>query len=202
MKKNLSSIYLRYSIWLTAITVIVLIILLALTVYYVRERSIIELFSAQQASIAYQTASRIDESIAKCEKGMTVLSRMVAAQGGDQDKNRQEIKLLYDELKDTVLAIVQIDKNDVVINGYPEDISSKMYGKNLEDSVLDHAMKKLHQRYVGEITDFKEIERNPKTSSIKKIGVGLPLLATDGTYNGALVAVLSPQLIIKRFIPL
>ena len=52
MNKKISTTYLRYSIWLTALIVVVLIVLLALTVYTVRERSIIKLFSQPQASIA------------------------------------------------------------------------------------------------------------------------------------------------------
>lgn len=200
MTKELSRIYLRYSIWLAAFIVIVLIILLASTVYYVRERAIIELFSAQQASVAYLTASRIEESIAKCEEGMIMLSKMFSAQDVNREKKRENIKDLYNELQKIVLTIVEIDKNDTVLYGYPENISSKIYGKKIEDPPINHAMKKMHQRYTGEISIFKEVDRKSESFLSKTIGIGLPVLTPDDTYDGALLAILKPQLIIKQSI--
>jgi len=200
MTNKPSHIYVRYSIWLAAFTVIVLIILLASTVYYVRERAIIELFSAQQASIAYLTASRIEESIEKCEKGMIMLSKLLSAQDVDREKKRENIKTLYDEIHEIVLTIVGIDKNDVVLYGYPENISSKILGKKVEDPAINHAMKKMHQRYTGEIRIFKDIDRNPNAFSSKTIGIVLPFLTQDEKYDGAILAVLQPQRIIRRAI--
>jgi len=144
MTKKFSGKYLRYSIWLTAVTVIILILLLALTVYYVRERAIIDLFSSQQASIAFQTAAWFEESIAKCEKGMSMLSKLLPAQGEDESKKREEIKALHDELKESVLTIVEIDKNDVAYYGYPEKLFSNIYGKKIEDPELYHVLKKMN----------------------------------------------------------
>lgn len=200
MTKKLSRIYLRYSIWLAAFTVIVLIILLASTVYYVRERAIIELFSAQQASVAYLTASRIEESIAKCEEGMTMLSKMYSAQDVYREKKRENIKALYNELQTIVLTIVEIDKNDAVMYGYPEKISSKIYGKKIEDPPINHAMKKMHQRYTGEISIFTDGDRKSEAFPSKTIGIGLPVLTSDDKYDGAILAILKPQLIIKKSI--
>ena len=143
----------RYSIWLTALIVIALIILLALTVYYVRERAIIDLFSSQQASLAYQSASRIEESIAGCEKDLSMLPKLLPAFAVDEAKKREEIKALSDELKDIgVLAVLEIDKDDVVVYGYPENLSSKLYGKKIEDAFPDHVLKKMNQRFTGEIS--------------------------------------------------
>ena len=202
MKKKISSIYLRYSIWLTALTVIVLIVLLALTVYYVRERAIIELFSDQQAFIADHTASRIEESIAKGEKGVSMLLKLLSTQGGDEKEKQEEIRTLYNELKENVLTILEIDNNDVAVYGYPENISSRMYGKKIEDLALYHVMKKMNQRFIGEIRGISIIDNKNQASQGKKIGIGLPVITSDGTYAGAILAVISPELLIKRFITL
>ena len=70
-------IYLRYSIWISAATIVVLIALLGLTIYSVRERAIVDLFSTQQTLIAQRTASRTEETIRRCERGMQGLSRVV-----------------------------------------------------------------------------------------------------------------------------
>ncbi len=202
MKKKISSIYLRYSIWLTALTVIVLIVLLALTVYYVRERAIIELFSDQQAFIADQTASHIEDSIAKCEKGVSMLLKLLPSQGADEKRKQEEIKDLYDELKENVLTILEIDDNDVAVYGYPENISSRMYGNKIEDLALYHVLKKMNQRFIGEIKGLNIMDNKNQVSPGKKIGIGLPVITSDGTYTGAILAVISPELLIKRFISL
>jgi PAS domain S-box-containing protein len=199
MKKKISRIYLRYSLWFTSLIVIVLIILLALTVYYVRERAIIDLFSSQQASLAYQSASRIEESIAGCEKGLSMLPKLLPAFAADEAKKREEMKALSDELKDIVLAVVEIDKDDVVVYGYPENLSSKLYGKKIEDASLYHVLKKMNQRFTGEISGFNVNDSKNQASPGKTIGIGLPILSSDHTYDGAVLAVLSPQLLIKRF---
>jgi PAS domain S-box-containing protein len=199
MTKKLSHIYLRYSIWLSALTVIVFIILLALTVYYVHERAIIELFSTQQASLAYQSASRIEESIAMCEKDLSMLPKLLPAFAADEAKKREEMKALSDELKDIVLTVVEIDKDDVVIYGYPENLSSKLYGKKIADASLYHVLKKMNQRFTGEISGFNINDSKNQASPGKTIGIGLPVLSSDRTYDGAVLAILSPQLLIKRF---
>ena len=198
MKNKISSIYLRYSIWLTALTVIVLIVLLALTVYYVRERAIIELFSDQQAFIADQTASRIEESIAKGEKGVSMLLKLISTQGVDEKRKQEDIKTLFNELKENVIAILEIDSNDVAVYGYPEDISSRMYGKKIEDLALYHVLKKMNQRFIGEIRGLNIIDNKNQASQVKKIGIGLPLITSDGTYAGAILAIISPEALIKR----
>jgi PAS domain S-box-containing protein len=200
MTKKLSSIYLKYSIWLSAFMVIVLIILLALTVYYARERAIIELFSTQQAAIAQQTASMVDESIAKCEKGMIMLSKLLSAQEADQGKKLENMKALYDELREIVFVIVEIDKNNDILYGYPDAISSKIAGKKVEDPAIDHAMKKMHQRYTGEIRILQDRDSNAQAFPGKTIGIGIPILTPDDNYDGAILAVLQPQAIVRRSI--
>jgi PAS domain S-box-containing protein len=199
MIKKRSSLYLRYSIWLTALIVIALIILLALTVYYVRERAIIDLFSSQQASLAYQSASRIEESIARCEKDLSMLPKLLPAFAVDEAKKREEMKALFDDLKEIVLTVVEIDKDDVVVYGYPENLSSKLYGKKIEDASLYHVLKKMNQRFTGEISGFHVNDGENQASQSKTIGIGLPVLSSDHTYEGAVLAILSPQLLIKRF---
>lgn len=200
MKKRVSSLYLRYSIWLTALTVIILIVFLALTVYYVRERAIVELFSAQQASIAKQIASRIEESIAKCEKSMLMLSSQLADKGVDPDKRRESIEGLYNEYRNSVLAVVDVDKNDAVVSGYPEKALSKFYGRRFTDPAMSHALKKLNQRYIGEIGSASEMQGVADGLPGKVIGIGLPVLDAGGQYEGAVLAVLPPQFFLGKSI--
>jgi len=199
MKKKISSIYLRYSIWLTALIVIILIILLALTVYYVREKTIVELFSDQQASIASHAASRMEESISQCEKGLHLLSRLLSNRNSDETRTAEEMKSLYDELKGGVLTILRIGADDAFLYGSPGEIASKVHGKKIEDPALYHVLKKMNQRFIGEIKGMKGIDGGLNAFQGKTIGVGTPLVAPDGTYDGAIMAIISPQRLVNEF---
>lgn len=194
MKDKPSYTYLRYSIWLTALIVVVLIVLLALTVYYVRERSIIELFSRQQASIADQKASRISETIAKCEKSLVMLSRLAPLTVDGRATWEDLLKGFHDELPGIVLTVARVDEDDVVRTEYPGSVSSVMVGNKVADPAVIHTLKKMHERYVGELVVFDRLmDRTSKT-----VAVGVPILGTDATYRGALLTVLHPEFIIGR----
>lgn len=195
MTKRRSISYIRYSIWVTALTVIVLIVFLGLTVYYVREKAIIEVFSGQQASIAAQMASRVEESISRCEKGMLMLSRLMASPGTGGPEKQKNIEALYGELRDVVMTIVEVGPDDAVVNGYPLDVLARLRGRKIDDQPLTHAMKKLNQRYTGEISGIGA------PGAAKAIGIGLPVLGPDGGYRGAILAQLQPRLLLGRTIP-
>ncbi|HQP32279.1 MAG TPA: hypothetical protein PLB81_13210, partial [Deltaproteobacteria bacterium] len=195
MREKLPRLYLRYSIWFSTLIIVVLIILLALAVYYVRERAIIDLFSTQQAVVARQTAARAEETIAGCEKGLFVLSRVMAAPGVGTEERRAVLKELAGELQGVVLAIVEIDRDDTVVGGYPEPFAAGMIGRRIDDRPLTHTLKKLHERYIGEL---QPIRGHQDSSAAKAIGIGLPVLTPDGVYNGAVLAILRPHVLIER----
>ncbi len=201
MKRSASRLYIRYSIWLTALSVIILIIFLGLTVYYVRERSIVELFSAQQASIADQVAARMEESIAGSEKGMITLAKLLGDPAAAPEKKKDGVAALYDDFDKVMRAIIVIDKNDVVVAGYPEDVVSNILGRRYVDPAMSHAIKKLNQRYTGEVGNIPGMEGLRKESSGKTICIGLPVLDGQGGYGGAVIAVLPPEYFLGRTIP-
>ncbi len=202
MPKRRSTSYIRYSIWLTALTVIILIVFLGLTVYYVRERAIVELFSAQQASIAAQLASRTEEAIARCDRGMLRLSQQLASAGTRPADRQEHVEALYHELREIVVSIVEVDPDDNIVSGYPEDVLARLRGVQLKDRAVSHAMKKLNQRYIGEISGIRGIESSPGSpAAAKTIGIGLPILGSEGTYSGSVLALLQPQLVLERILP-
>lgn len=194
MNKKISTTYLRYSIWLTALIVVVLIVLLALTVYTVRERSIIELFSQQQASIAEQKASRINETIAKCEKGLVMLAGNASLADDDPAVREKLLQTLYEELPGIILTVALLDGDDVIRAVYPHDAEPGMTGNSIEDPAVVHAMKKMHQRYMGELT----VTDGPTGPSAKTVAIGMPIIGPAQTYRGALLAVLHPGFIVGR----
>lgn len=201
MNRKVSGIYLRYSIWLTALSVIILIIFLGLTVYYVRERSIVELFSAQQASIADQVAARMEESISGSEKSMIMLAKLLGDPAMSPEKKREGLDAVYSDFRKVVQAIVVIDKNDVVIDGCPENVVSRISGRVYSDPAMSHALKKLNRKYTGEIGTIPGIEGSGQEPPGKTIGIGLPVQDEEGGYGGAVFAVLPPEFFLGRTMP-
>ena len=189
-------IYLRYSIWISASTIVVLIVLLGLTIYSVRERAIIDLFSTQQTLIALRTASRAEESIRRCERGMLTLSRFLRDNQITPEPGQGSIEALADELQDIVEAIVTIDSAGGVREEYPSEAKTKYGGFVMNTPAFKHAVQGLHERYTGEITLVAPAGMS--VSSLRTIGIGFPVFTPSGEYNGAVLALLKTQPIIGR----
>jgi len=197
MRKKRNSSYLRYSIWLTACIVIVLIILLAITVYTVHERTIIELFSAQKSTIAHHIASRLEETITAYEKTLTVFASKNSASSVTRQARKDTIKDLSNELGNGMMLLVEIDANDGIVAGYPQGCVSGSQGITIDDLALTHTLKKLHQVYAGEIRFPTECVAFSEHTQEKALGIGVPLLAEDLTYDGAVVAFFSLQKMVE-----
>ena len=60
-RKNLNRV--KFSVGLTALAVIILILLLALTVRHAREKEMVRQFGAQQVAVARGTAARLEDLI-------------------------------------------------------------------------------------------------------------------------------------------
>ncbi|HHO75672.1 MAG TPA: PAS domain S-box protein [Deltaproteobacteria bacterium] len=200
-KKKRSELYLRYSIWLTALIVIVLIIILAMTMYNARERAIIEIFSSQQAIVSYQGASLIKEAVDKSENAMRCLAFQNSSMELTQKQKQENIRNLVQDLGGLVHAILEIDDQGIVRYGYPEGMFSGIMGERLHDPNLTHALKKMHQQFIGEILPPRSIAEGLGNQPRKTLGIGLPLFRPDHGYDGALVAFLSLKSITARLSP-
>ncbi|HOS97387.1 MAG TPA: cache domain-containing protein, partial [Deltaproteobacteria bacterium] len=194
MNKDPHGRYLRYSIWLTALIMVILVVLLALTVYYARERAIIELFSQQQASIAEQKASRIKATIATCENGLVMLARLISTTGTAPVNTGELLKSFYGELPGIVLSAAFIGEDDAVRIEYAGHAPAGIMGERIDDEAVLHAMKKMRQRYVGEMLLAERGTGKP----VKVVAVGVPILGEGGGYRGALLAVLDAGSLIGR----
>ncbi len=194
MNKDPHGRYLRYSIWLTALIMVILVVLLALTVYYARERAIIELFSQQQASIAEQKASRIKATIVTCENGLVMLARLISTTGTARVNTRELLKSFHGELPGIVLSAAFIGEDDAVRDEYAGRNPAGIMGERIHDEAVLHAMKKMRQRYVGELLLTDRVTGKPG----KVVAVGAPVMGEGGVYRGALLAVLDTGSLIGR----
>ncbi len=198
MRTKIPRIYLRYSIWISAAIIVVLIVLLALTIYSVRERAIIDLFSTQQTLIAQRTASRTEESLRRCERGMLSLSRSLADGRAMAEHGPASIQNLADELQDIVQVIVVIDQDGLVTDAYPIEDAQMYRGLMLDNSAFKHAVRGLRERYSGEIRLVASAGKRTALPVRQTIGTGFPLFTAAGDYSGAVVALLRTQPIIGR----
>ncbi len=101
-----------------------------------------------------------------------------------------------------MLIILKIDTDDAAVYGYPREIASRLYGKRIDDYALYHVLKKMNQRFIGEVRGITGIDAGLKAFKGKTIGIGMPLITKDGTYDGAILAIISPQLLVKQFMSL
>jgi len=191
-------IYLRYSIWISAATIVILIVLLGLTIYSVRERAIIDLFSTQQTLIALRTASRAEESVRRCERGMLTLSRSLRDNQITPEQGQGSIQTLADELQDVVQTIVTIDPDGVVRDAYPSASAALYRGLVLDSPAFNHTVQGLHERYTGEMSLVAPVGKRMSISAQRTIGTGFPVFTSSGDYNGAILALLKTQPIIGR----
>ena len=201
MDKKHSLLYKRYSIWLSALIVILLITLLAYAVYRSREKSIINLFISQQEVISDQAASMIEGKIERCEINLGYLSGSLASSERYGENIAEDIKKFYLKEQDVVQAVVNIDDNDVVRYAYPASQSKNFIGKKITDPEIMHALKMLENgRYLGGLNKFSALKRNEDEWLNRTICIGLPVYGKDGKYYGAILALISPQLLITRSI--
>ena len=96
-------------IWLASITVIILILLLALTVNNARERDMVDLFSRQQLASAQNAATRMTDIFDQVGKSIALFSHF-DPQGkiltGESD---QEIKIFYSGWENSINAVLLFD---------------------------------------------------------------------------------------------
>ena len=199
MNKKLSLLYKRYSIWMSALIVILLITLLAYSVYRSREKSIIDLFSFQQEVVSNQAASMIEGTIDRCEMKLDYLYRTLTASEKYNEDTTQAFKIFYTETQDIIEAVVDVDSNDVVRYVYPVGHAENLIGKTIYDPEIMHALKMLESgRYLGGLNNSFALKGNVNAWLSKTICIGLPVYSLEGKYKGAILALISPQLLIKH----
>jgi PAS domain S-box-containing protein len=201
MDKNHSLLYKRYSIWLAALIVILLITLLAYAVYRSREKSIINLFISQQEVISDQAASMIERTIERCEINLGHLTGLLASMEINNENVAEAIKKFYIKEQDILQAVVDVDNDDIVRYAYPINQSNSLKGRKIADPELMHALKMLENgRYLGGLNRLFALNRKGDEQFSRTICIGLPVYGKDGKFNGAVLALINPRLLITRSI--
>ncbi|MBW2543892.1 MAG: PAS domain S-box protein [Deltaproteobacteria bacterium] len=194
----------RISIWLTTAVVITLILILALTVNYAREKDIVEQFSRQQMAIARGAATGIEDFISSAEKSMIILSKLPFVKGVMPETTRQSLQMIYDNLKGQAEYIAIENKDGVTTNTYPPSIFEKITGSPDESGFKSHAyfreIKKTGNPYISDLLLEWDEEYNDVKNRFRPIIIAVPKYDSESRFSGAVLVVLSLSTIVDRYL--
>ena len=143
----------------------------------------------------------IEGTIDRCEINLGYLSGSLASSERYNEDVAEAIRKFYIKEQDVVQAVVNIDDNDVVRYAYPISQSKNLTGRKITDPEIMHALKMLENgRYLGGLNKFFALKRIEDEWLNRTICIGLPVYGKDGKYYGAILALISPQLLITRSI--
>jgi len=181
-------------IWFASSTVIVLIILLALTVNHAREQDMVALFGRQQLAYVQNISERLVDVLNQLENDIKTFSRSESL-----DKNFT--KIIYDEYKDicsgcekVIDAIFFLDKTGRVKKVIPE-------GSSVPINVADHFknIRDKRESYTELVLDEKATASGIKQKASWHFVFGYPLWGTDDTFSGAWIVSLSLAAMVEDY---
>ncbi|MBW2648504.1 MAG: cache domain-containing protein, partial [Deltaproteobacteria bacterium] len=181
---------LRISIWLTTAAVITLILILALTVNYAREKDIVEQFSRQQVAIARGAATGIKDLISSVEKSMIIISRLPSCPPCSYvteitpETTRQSIKVIYDDLGGDVEFIVVENKDGVVTAEYPPSIFKEITDESLKRSPYLHEIRETGKTYIG---DVELAWKGAAEDRVQSVIVAVPKYDAEDNFSGVVL---------------
>lgn len=180
-------------IWFASVTVIILIILLALTVNHAREKDMVELFSSQQLAYAQSTAARMADIFTQVEKNMTLLSRF-NRQDNMPERIDDDFKIICSGWENTINAIVLLDKEGKIKRIFPK---GALPGVNIKEHFK--ALKQKQKQYVSLALTEKSRSSGMKQKTDWHLILGYPLWREENIFSGAWVVSLSLAAIIEGY---
>jgi PAS domain S-box-containing protein len=119
-RKNLNRV--KLSVGLTALAVIILILLLALTVRHAREKEMVRQFGAQQIAVARGTAARLEDLILVVKKSLLTLA-------GEPDRSLlggRKIVVFHAGMEGKVSFTAVTDEAGAILMHYPPAVAGGM----------------------------------------------------------------------------
>jgi PAS domain S-box-containing protein len=184
---------------MATLVVIILIILLALTVNNAREKAIVEQFSRQQATIAGSVANGIEDLIVNIEKTSLLLSRLHCGEDTTPPETVESIQAIYDFLLGKVQMIATLDEEGTVICGYPDSHMEGVVGKSFKEYPFFQKMKVTLKPYTGKPIIREDGIAKDTDIETDSIVIGVPKWNNEGTFTGAVLATISIQTIVDRY---
>lgn len=181
-------------IWFASFTVIILIILLALTVNHAREKDMVELFGRQQLAYAQSTAARMADIFIQVGKNVELLSRLESQDKVLSKNNYNDFKIIYSGWEETVDAVVLLDKEGKIKRILPKGAFPVV---NIKENF--QFIKQKQKQY------FKvTLAQKAQTAEIKQkkdwhLVFGYPLWHQEDIFSGAWIVSLSLAAMIEKY---
>ncbi|OGP66918.1 MAG: hypothetical protein A2W27_08810 [Deltaproteobacteria bacterium RBG_16_44_11] len=181
-------------IWFASSTVIILIILLALTVNHAREKDMVELFSRQQLAYAQSTAARMADTFTQVEKNVELLSRFESQEKVLSKKNYNDFKIIYSGWEDTVDFVVLLDKEGKMKRILPQGVFPVV-------NITEHfqSLKQKRKQYLKLALAQKTQKDAIKQKKDWHLIFGYPLWRQENIFSGAWIVSLSLAAMIEKY---
>ncbi len=181
-------------IWLASFTVIILIILLALTVNHAREKDMVELFGRQQLAYAQSTAARMADIFIQVEKNVELLSRLESQEEVHSKKYYDNFKVTYPGWGDTVDAVVLLDKEGKTKQILPQNAFPVV-------NIKEHfqTLKQKQKKYFKLALTQKAQAAKIRQKNDWHLVFGYPLWQQENIFSGAWIVSLSLAAMIEKY---
>ncbi len=181
-------------IWFATSTVIILIILLALTVNHAREKDMVEIFSRQQLAYAQSTAARMVDLLTRLEKNVRVLSRLQSPEGNVAPRFADDYKYVFSGWERIIDATFLVDRNGRIKQVFPAGASVAVdIAYHLKD------IKNNKSSYINLALNEKAVLTGRKEKTDWHYVFGYPLWRKNDVFSGAWVVSLSLAAMIEDY---
>jgi PAS domain S-box-containing protein len=167
----------KLSVGLTALAVIILILLLALTVRHAREKEMVRQFGAQQVAVARGTAARLEDLILVVKKSLLTL----AAESDCSLRDRRKIGVAYAGMEGKVSFTAVTDAAGAILMYYPPSVAGRVDGAGVLP--LFRQVRETKEPAVG-VFSLPDDQGNVG----QLITVGVPRSRAGGGFGGMILA--------------
>jgi PAS domain S-box/PAS domain S-box len=184
----------KMRIWLASVTVIILILLLALTVNHAREKDIVELFSRQQLASAQNTAARMSDIFSQVEKNISLFSHFDSQAKINSAEIDRDFKILYSGWENSLNAVVLFDGQGKIMRILPQNIHPSV-------NFAGHfqALKKNPKRYLGiALAERSQISDQSQRADWYLI-FGYPIWLNKNNFSGAWMVSFSIAALVETY---
>jgi len=164
------------SIGLTALAVIILILLLALTVRHAREKEMVRQFGAQQVVIARGTAARLEHLILSVKKNLLTLT----AAPDRSLRDSQKIRAVHAGMEGEVFLTAVTDAAGAVLMKYPPSVAGRVGG--VGETPLFHQVRETGKPAVGVLS-----LPDGRGNIGRVVTVGVPRSRLGGRFSGIIL---------------
>ncbi|MCE5263011.1 MAG: PAS domain S-box protein [Deltaproteobacteria bacterium] len=166
-----------FSVGLTALAVIILILVLALTVYHAREKEMVRQFGAQQVSVAQGMAARVEDLSLDVRKSLTGL----AGETNRSLLDHRKMAAVYAGMEGKISFTAVMDAAGAIQIYYPPSVAGRLGGAGA--SPLFRQVRETRQPAVGLLS-----WPDDRGNVIRVVAVGVPRSLAGGGFNGMILA--------------